>query len=434
MGTRRQLGLFDAVMIVMGGIVGSGIFRNPSVVAHQVHTPFLILGVWAGGGVLAMFGAFIWAELSTRVPGAGGQYAYLREAYHPMVAFIYGWVLLLVTQTGGMAAVAVTFAGYFREISGAGWSDSAIAACALLALTVVNCFGARAGSNVQSALMLLKTGAIAGLVIFGIALGGGTIHPLPLTDRPFSPGLLRAIGAATIPVAFAYGGWQTSTFIAGEMRNPARDLSRGLVLGVLGVVALYLSVNAVCLKVLGPAGLDRTDTPASDVMRAALGDKGALFIAVGIAISTLGFLSQGMLTAPRVYHAMAADGLFLRAVGWISPRTGAPVIAIALQGLASTAIACSGKYEQILNFTVSVDFISFSLTAAALFVIRRRTGSASAGGHIYRAPGHPYTTALFVLGAASVVVSTIVSYPANAAVAFLIMLTGVPVYFFWRRT
>lgn len=430
---RRQLGLFDATMIVMGGIVGSGIFRNPSVVAHQVHTPLLILGVWVVGGALALCGAFIWAELATRLPGAGGQYAYLREAYHPAVAFVYGWVLLLVTQTGGMAAVAVTFAAYFREISGVRWSDSAIAAAALLGLTGINCLGARAGSNVQSALMLLKTGAIAAMVVLGLALGGGAIHPFPLLDRPVSVGLVRAIGAAMIPVAFAYGGWQTSTFIAGEMRNPARDLSRGLVMGVLGVVVLYLSVNVVCLKVLGPAGLDHTNTPASDVMRAALGDRGALFIAVGIAVSTLGFLSQGMLTTPRVYHAMAADGLFFRRVGWLSPRTGAPVVAIAMQGFAATAIACSGKYDQILNFTVSVDFISFSLTAAALFVLRRHN-RAPEGGRIYLAPGHPYTTAMFVLVSVAVVASTVAAYPANSAVAFLIMLAGVPVYWYWRRS
>ncbi len=419
-------------MIVMGGIVGSGIFRNPSVVAHQVHTPLLILGVWVVGGALALCGAFIWAELATRLPGAGGQYAYLRDAYHPAVAFVYGWVLLLVTQTGGMAAVAVIFAGYFREISGVRWGDSAIAAAALLGLTAVNCLGARAGSNVQSALMLMKTAAIAALVVLGLALGGGTIHPLPLADRPVSWGLVGAIGAALIPVAFAYGGWQTSTFVAGEMRHPGRDLSRGLVIGVLGVVVLYLSVNVVCLKVLGPAGLNGTDTPASDVMRAALGDRGALLIAVGIAVSTLGFLSQGMLTAPRVYHAMAADGLFFRRVGWLSPRTGAPVVAIALQGVAATAIACSGKYEQILNYEVSVDFISFSLTAAALFVFRRRN-RAPVEGRIYLTPGHPYTTALFVLVSMAVVASTVVTYPANSGVAFLLMLAGVPVYLYWRR-
>ena len=419
-------------MIVMGGIVGSGIFRNPSVVAHQVHSPFLILGVWILGGALALSGAFIWAELATRLPGAGGQYAYLREAYHPVVAFVYGWVLLLVTQTGGMAAVAVTFAGYFREISGVSWNSSAIAAAALLALTAINCLGARAGSNVQSALMVTKISAIGAMVAAGLAWGGGTIHPLPLLDRPTSPGLIGAIGAAMIPVAFAYGGWQTSTFVAGEMRDPRRDLSRGIVLGVIGVVLLYLAVNFVCLKVLGPQGLDRTDTPASDVMRAAMGSRGAFWIAVGIAVSTLGFLSQGMLTAPRVYNAMARDGLFFRRVGWLSPRTGAPVVAIVLQGIAATAIAGSGKYEQILNYEVSVDFIAFSLAAASLFRFRRQHYGESSGA-VYRAPGHPYTTALFVLACLGIVASTIVAYPANSGVALLIMLAGVPVYLYWSR-
>src|SRR5262252_3296858 len=170
---RRQLGLFDATTIVMGGIVGAGIFANPSEVAHSVHTPFLILGVWMLGGLLAMCGAFIWAELATRLPGAaGGQYIYLRDAYHPAVAFVYGWGLLLVTQTGGMAAVAVIFASYFRALTAVGWNDSVIAAVVLLILTGINCFGARAGSNVQSALMLLKIAAIAALVIIGLAVGG----------------------------------------------------------------------------------------------------------------------------------------------------------------------------------------------------------------------------------------------------------------------
>jgi len=427
---RRQLGVFDATMLVMGGIVGSGIFMNPSVVARQVHTPFLILGVWVAGGVLALLGAFIWAELATRLPGAGGQYLYLRKAYHPAVAFVYGWVLLLVTQTGGMAAVAVTFARYYREISGATWSDSAIAAAVLLSLTAINCLGARAGSNVQSALMLLKMGAIAAMVGAGIALGGGTIHPLPLLDRPVSLGLLEAIGAASIPVAFAYGGWQTATFVAGEMRNPGRDLSRGLVVGVTGVVVLYLAVNVVCLKVLGPEGLAATGTPATAVMRAAMGDRGAWWIAVGIAISTLGFLSQGMLTAPRVYNAMARDGLFFQSVGRLSPRTGAPVTAIVLQGIAATAIAFSGRYEQILNYEVSVDFISFSLTAGALFLFRRQERG---GGRIYRAPGHPYTTALFVAASVGIVASTVITDPLNSARGWGIMLTGVPVYWYWSR-
>jgi APA family basic amino acid/polyamine antiporter len=429
---RRLLGVFDATMIVMGGIVGSGIFINPYVVALRVHTPFLILGVWLLGGVLAMLGAFIWAELATRLPEAGGQYLYLREAYHPSVAFIYGWVLLLVTQTGGMAAVAVTFARYYREITGFSASDGAIASAALLGLTAINCLGVRAGSNVQSALMLLKAGAIAAMVAVGMLWGGGALHASPILDRPVSFGLAGAIGAAMVPVAFAYGGWQTASFVAGEMRDPRRDLSRGLVAGVLGVVLLYLAVNFVCVRVLGPAGLAATRTPASAVMRAALGERGAQWIAFGIAVSTLGFLSQGILTAPRVYYAMARDGLFFRSVGWLSPRTGVPVVAIVLQGVTATVIALSGRYEQILNYVVSVDFISFGLTAASLFVFRRRFAAASAEG-LYLAPGHPYTTGLFVVTCAGIVISTIVSSPANSAVGLVILLAGIPVYLYWSR-
>jgi APA family basic amino acid/polyamine antiporter len=421
----RQLGVFDATMLVMGGIVGSGIFMNPSVVARQVHTPFLILGAWVAGGVLALLGAFIWAELATRLPQAGGQYVYLREAYHPAVAFTYGWVLLLVTQTGGMAAVAVTFARYFRELTGVTTPDGVVASLVLLALTVVNCFGARAGSNVQSALMLTKTAAIAALVVLGFTLGGGTLHPLPLLDQSPSLALLTAIGASMIPVAFAYGGWQTATFVAGEMRDSARDLSRGLVAGVIGVIVLYLSVNLVCLMVLSPAGLAATTTPASAVMRVALGERGAWWIAMGIAVSTLGFLSQGMLTAPRVYNAMARDGLFFERVGRLHPRTGAPVTAIVLQGIASTAIAWTGSYERILNYVVTVDFISFGLTAFALFRLR--------GPRFYRSPGHPWTTALFVIACAAIVASTVIADPANTARGWGILLTALPVYLYWSR-
>jgi APA family basic amino acid/polyamine antiporter len=428
---RRQLGLFDAIMIVMGGIVGAGIFANPSEVAHRVHTPFLILGVWVLGGFIAMCGAFIWAELATRLPGTGGQYLYLREAYHPSVSFVYGWGLLLVTQTGGMAAVAIIFSSYFRALAGVAWNDSVIAAVVLLILTGINCLGARAGSNVQSALMLLKIGAIAVLVTLGFALGGGSLKSGPLLAQPISFGLLKSVGAAMVPIAFTYGGWQTATFVAGEMRNAQRDLSRGLLLGVAAVVGLYLAVNLACLRVLGPAGLDATTTPASDVMRIALGERGAQWIAVGIAISTLGFLSQSMLTGPRVYYAMARDRLFFESVGKLSRRSRAPVVAIGLQGIAAIVIACSGTYGEILNFAVTVDFVFFGMTAASLFILRRRRVGSESG--IYRAPGHPFTTILFVLSCAGIVGSAIVAAPANSATALCIMLAALPVYYYWSR-
>ena len=415
----------------MGGIVGAGIFANPSEVAHRVHTPFLILGVWVLGGCIAMCGAFIWAELATRLPAAGGQYVYLREAYHPAVAFMYGWGLLLVTQTGGMAAVAVIFASYFRELTGTNWNDGAIAAVTLLTLTGINCLGARAGSNVQSGLMLLKIGAIAALVFIGFVVGHNSLKPEGVLGEPASFGVLKRIGAAIVPIAFAYGGWQTATFVAAEMRDARRDLSRGLLIGVGSVVALYLAVNLACLRVLGPAGLDATTTPASDLMRMALGQRGAQWIAIAITISTLGFLSQSMLTAPRVYYAMARDGLFFASVGKLFGKSGTPVVAIILQGLAALLIAISGTYGEILNFEVTVDFIFFGMTAAALLILRRRGIGSDAV--IYRVPGHPFTTILFVLSCAAIVVSAVLASPRNSAIALCIMLAALPIYYFWTR-
>ena len=428
----RKLGVFDAVMLVMGGIVGVGIFANPSEVARHVHSPFLILGLWTLGGLIALCGAFIWAELATRLPGTGGQYLYLREAFHPSIAFVYGWVLLLVTQTGGMAAVAVVFATYFRALTGFGAGDGVMAAAVLLLLTAINCLGARTGSNVQSALMLLKIGAIAALVCVGFAFQGGAQISRPLLDRPVSFDLFSALGAALIPIAFAYGGWQTATFVSGEMRDPRRDLSRGLLLRVFGVVVLYLAVNFACLRVLGAESLGQTTTAASDVMRKVIGPRGAQWIAAGIAISALGFLSQSMLTAPRVYYAMARDGVFFSSVGRVSGTTGAPVVAIVLQGLAATIIACSGKYGEILNFEVTVDFILFGLTAASLFILRRRGVGEEAAVH--RAPGHPYTTVIFILACAAIVGSAVAAKPLNSAIALGIMLAGIPVYYLWRRS
>lgn len=434
-GLARRLGLFDATMTVMGGIVGSGIFMNPYVVARQVHSPALILTVWVAGGFIALAGAFIYAELSARRPQVGGQYAYIREAYHPLVAFIYGWALLLVTQTGGMAAVAVTFARYFVELTHLPVAEWIIAALALGTLTVINCLGVKAGSTTQSILMVLKIVAIAALVACGLLLGGkpAPVAAEPALDRPVSFDLLTAIGAAMVPVLFAYGGWQTACFIAGEVREPRKNMPRGLIIGVIGVVALYLGVNFVCVRVLGTSGLAATTAPASDVMRHALGEIGARLIAAGIGISTLGFLSQSMLTAPRVYYAMAEDRLFFKSVGWIHPRTRVPATAIILQGVCAVIIALSGRYEQILNYVVSVDFIFFGLSATCIFALRRHDTSAGTASRGYNIPGHPVTTVLFVAASWLVVANTVFKYPKNTIIGLAIMVAGVPVYFFWKR-
>jgi APA family basic amino acid/polyamine antiporter len=435
-GLARRLGLFDATMIVMGGIVGSGIFMNPYVVARQVHSSALILAVWVLGGLIALAGAFIYAELSARRPQVGGQYAYIREAYHPLVAFIYGWALLLVTQTGGMAAVAVTFARYFVELTRVPAADWLIGVLALGALTVINCLGVKAGSTTQSILMVLKIVAIAALVGCGLLLGGhraGDAAAGPILDRPVSLDLLTAIGAAMVPVLFAYGGWQTACFIASEVREPRKNMPRGLIIGVIGVILLYLGVNFACVRVLGTSGLARTTAPASDVMRSVLGDTGSRLIAAGIAISTLGFLSQSMLTAPRVYYAMAEDGLFFKSVGWIHPRTRVPAAAIILQGVCAIIIALSGRYEQILNYVVSVDFIFFGLSATCIFALRRHDTGAGTAASGYNIPGHPVTTVLFVAASWLVVANMVFKYPTNTVIGLAIMLAGVPVYFFWRR-
>lgn len=428
-------------MIVMGGIIGSGIFINPYVVARQVSTPFLILGVWALGGLIALAAAFIWAELAALRPDVGGQYAYLREAYHPAIAFLYGWALLLVIQTGGMAAVAVTFAHYFIELTQASDSDGLVAVLALASLTVINCLGVRSGSTVQSVLMVLKIVAIVALILCGLLLVDpskgfqGPAQPTSgLLDRPMSFDLLSAVGAAMVPALFAYGGWQTASFMAGEIREPRKNLPRGLIIGVMGVVILYMAVNLVCLRVLGNSGLAGTTTPASDVMRLALGVTGARAIAAGIAVSTLGFLSQGMLTAPRVYFAMAEDGLFFKSVGRLHPKTKVPVVAIALQGLLAIVIALSGRYEQILNYVVSADFIFFGLTATCIFVFRKRRDTNRDDDEIYKAqvPGHPLVTLLFVAVCWLVVINTIYRYPENTLIGLAIILAGIPAYFFWR--
>jgi len=417
-------------MLVMGGTVGAGIFINPYVVAQRVHTPWLVLGAWMAGGLIALTGAFIWAELADRMPQVGGQYAYLRDVYHPLAAFLYGWVLLLVVQTGGMAAVTVTFARYFLELTGIHVGDWQIAVLTLLVLTVVNCFGVRAGGTVQSALMVIKIFAIALLVFAGgFLVRGPRVTWHPMIDQPISSGLFSAFGAAMVPVLFAYGGWQTACFVAGELKQPRRDLPRALVLGVIGVAALYISVNFICVRALGVSGLAETHTPASAVMRLALGQKGATLIALGIAVSTLGFLSQSVLTAPRVYFAMAEDGVFFRQLARVHPKTRVPVVAITLQSIWTVVILLSGRYEQILNYVTAMDYTFFTLTASCLFLLRKR-GPAPG----FSMPGHPWTTAFFCLACASVVLNTFYRYPGNTLIGLAILATGVPVYYIWRRT
>ena len=422
-------------MIVMGGIIGAGIFTNPYVVAQQVHTPFLILGAWSVGGLIALAGGFIYAELSSQVTESGGQYVYLREAMHPIVGFVYGWSLLFVIQTGGMAAVALIFANHVFELAGvtaSEFSAALLGSAALAVLTIINCVGVRAGTVTQNLFMILKLVAIAALVVFGLMVSrsGGSVSATANIAPATTWESLIAFGAALIPAQFAYGGWQTACFVAGEVREPKKTLPRGLLLGVIGVIVVYLSVNYVCVQALGAHGLAQTKTPASAVMRLALGSKGGRLIAAGIAISTIGFLSQSMLTAPRVYFAMADDGLFFRKLAWLNSAR-VPAFAIALQGGLAIVIAlAASKYEQILNYVVSVDVVFFALSAACVFVFRRRR---AATADLFRIPGHPFTTLFFIAACAVITFSLLYKFPLNSAISFVIMFLGVPAYFVWAR-
>jgi APA family basic amino acid/polyamine antiporter len=455
----RRLGLFDITMLVMGSVIGAGIFVVPHDVAALVPASSLVLAAWLVGGLISMAGGLVYAELARRRPHVGGQYAFLREAYHPALAFVYGWSLLWIIQSGGMAAVAVIFGRYFvdlvhllgaslaadggsspvagllRGCAAAPHAPALAAALAIATVTAINCTGARAGSTAQNIFMTLKIVAILTLVFCGLLAVDGQASA---TGEPATPvastddwSVLTAFAAALVPVFFAYGGWHTTTFMAAEVRDPTRNLPRGLVLGVAGVIALYLGVNFVCLRVLGTQQLAVTDRPASAVMERALGAPGAVFLAAAIAVSTLGFLSQASLTSPRVYYAMARDGLFFRGVAWVHPRTRSPLVAVLLQGAVALVIAVSGTFHQIVDFVMSVEMTFWTLTACSLFLIRRRDRAAgdAVGLHV---PGHPATTLLFAGVNLTLVLVLSYQHPWNSAAGIGIALAGVPAYFFWH--
>jgi len=426
----RRLGTRDAALIVMGGIVGSGIFMNPSVVARFVNNGPLVMVVWAAGGVIALLGAGIFAELAARRPQDGGLYAYMRDAFHPALAFMYGWTLLLVSQSGGMAAAAVTFAAYFAPLTGWHTSLPAVAAVAIGFFTLVNALGVRTGANTQNAFMIVKILAIGGFVAVGLFAGHAAA---PHATPPIGGTTFAAIGLALVPVLFAYSGWQTSSFMSAELRSPHTSLPRGLLVGVLAVVALYLAVNAVCLHTLGVQGLAATSTPASAIAQIAFGTAGLKIMAIVIALSTLGFLSNQILTSPRVYFQMAADGTFFRQLAWISPRTHAPVVAVVAQGLVALVISWL-PYERILNYVTCVDYVFFGLSAIALIVFRNRDAAdPDAPLPSFRMPGHPFTTVLFLGIAWGIVGDVVIKSPLDTSIGLGILISGLPVYALFAR-
>ena len=422
-------------MVVIGGIIGSGIFINPYIVAQRLDSTTLVLAAWAAGGAIALAGAYSYAELGALFPKAGGQYVYLRDAYHPLAGFLYGWALLALIESGAVAAVAITFANYaLRLVGRPDLASVPLAIAAIVVLSIINYLGVKPGSRVLNVFVVLKVAALAILILAG-ALAPG-VEGWWSASRPpdgDSPALAVAFGAALIPILFAYGGWQNANYIAEEIDNPRRNLPRSLLAGTATVVLIYVLVNAVYLRALGLEGLAATRTPASDAAAGLFGGWGDTFVTASIAISTFGFLDLAILAPTRVYYAMAADGVFIRALSKLHPIYRTPWLAIVIQSTWSCILAATGSYERLLNYVVFADWIFFGLTVGAVLVFRRTHPIASRPPDTYRAPGYPVVQVLFVITSAAVVLSVIRSDPSSALRGALLLALGIPVFFWYTR-
>lgn len=431
-GFRRELGLFDAVVVVAGGIIGVGIFANTSNTARVIDEPAGILFVWALGGLVALIGGFVWAELASRLPRVGGQYVYLTHAYPPIVGFLYGVALLFIVNGGGLAAVSILFASYvdraYVSLGPAGIKVTATAV--LLSLTTINALGVRAGTWTNNLFMAAKVVGMVALVALAFGGRAGPVSDFAPASATIDAGAVSTLFTALVPVLFAYGGWQSCASIAGEIRDPARNLPRATVLGVVVVVTLYLALNVAYLWVLSPAQVAASPALAADVARAVAGEAGARFVSALIVVSSLGFLAVIIMTGPRLCYAMAQDGLFFPQAGRLHPRYRTPVFALWFQTGMAVLLIATNSYDQLLSYVVFADWLFFGLTAGAVFLLRRRSG-ATAGAAA--TPGHPFTTGLFVAVAAGVVLNSFVAYPAQSLAGTAILSAAAVGYLFFRR-
>ncbi len=431
-GFARTLGLFDATMIAISGIIGSGIFINPAVVARTVETPVMILAVWGAGGVIALLGAFVFAELSTVMPKVGGQYAFFREAFHPMIAFLHGWALLLIVQSGATAAVAVAFAQYVSRLAGLTEAEvTPLAVAILLAVAGFHALGIKPGAVLIDVVTFGKTLALVLLIVGAFVLtreSGLTLVPALPPGLGGLP-LVSVFFHGLVPAMFAYGGWQNLNYIAEEVRDPVRNLPRAILIAVFCVIAVYLSANVAYVHVLSAPGLAATQTPAADMAERLVGEWGARLVSLLIVVSTFGFLNLSLLAAPRVYYAMAADGLFFRSLARLSPRFKVPTAAILLQGAIAAVLALTSSYDRLLGYAVFADWVFFALSGVALLVFRRKLPDAP---RPYPTPGYPWVPLLFTLAAAGIVLYTYFADTHNALIGTAIFAAGVPVYFLWR--
>lgn len=429
----RTLSFTDLVLIVIGTVIGSGIFIVPATVLKQTDGalgPALL--VWLVAGVLSLLGALTYGELGAANPDAGGLYVYIRDAFGPLPAFLYGWTTFFVISSGSVATLAVAFTGYLGQfMTVSPLTAKVVAVLVILVITVVNVRGTRQGSNVQNVSTAVKTLAILVMSAALFARGRGFSGDLRVWPETVSGGLLTGVGLAMVAVLWAYEGWQYVTFSAGEARDAQRTFPRAIVAGTAVLIAIYLTANAAYVAALGPAGVQASQRVAADSVSALFGPAAGKLIAAVILVSMFSAANGLTLTSPRLYYSMARDGVFFRKLADVHPRFHTPAFAIVAGSAWAALLAASGTFEQLLTYVVFSGWIFYGLGALSIFVYRRRLPDAP---RPFRVPGYPITPVLFVLASAAIVLNTLVSQPGRALVGLAVVLAGVPAYVIWRRS
>ncbi len=428
----RTLGLRDLILLIIGTVIGSGIFIVPGAVLRQVQGSVgVAMLVWLVGGILSLLGALTYGELAARSPKAGGIYIYIRDGFSPLLAFLYGWTLFFVISTGAIATLAVAFSAYLSEIVPLTPALRKLIAVGMIAVvTVVNVIGTRKSSDLQNWTTAIKVAAIlimsATLFLLGRGFSG---NGATLWTTAAGASLASGFGLAMIGVLWAYEGWQYVTFSAGETLNAQRNFPRALVIGSAALIGIYLLANLAYVAALGPIKAAQTDSIAATSVTAVIGPGAAKLVAVAILISIFSAANGVALTAPRVYYAMARDGLFFHRLAEVHPRFHTPAFAVLAGSLWAAALAITGTFEQLFTYVVFSGWIFYALGAASIFIYRRRSPEVTSS---YRVPGYPWTPLLFILAAAALVINTIATQPVRAAVGLGIVLLGAPAYLIWR--
>ena len=427
-----MLGLRDLILIVIGTVIGSGIFLVPGGVLRQAGGqagPALL--VWVVGGALSLLGALAYGELGAMNPAAGGLYVYLRDAFGPLTAFLYGWTFFLVIAAGSAATLAVASISYLQQFITLGPIGQKLAAVALLAIVAaINVRSTRRSADVQNWSTAIKVGAL--LIMSVVLIAAPRVappQPLPFWPASFTPSILSGMGLGMIGVLWAYEGWQYVTFSAGEAIDPQRTFPRAIVIGTASLIGIYLFANVGYLAALGTEGVANSNRVAAEAVGAIVGPAAAKLIAAVILVSIFSATNGLTISAPRVYYAMAKDGLFFRRLADVHPRYGTPAVSIIAGTAWAMVLAASGTFEQLLTYVVFVGWIFYALGAACVFVLRRTRPHAD---RPFRVPGYPWTPALFIVAAVALVANTIATQPARAAIGIGVVLLGLPVYFAWR--